>query len=712
MEPCRIAVKGHRRLHRPFAVVPFLFYYETNELSQFMRTHLDPPFNERFSKFIQVVQMKGADYVRLSTKDLGRLCDGEGDHLSDLQIFQNALYKPRRRPKSPHVCDIFSLPALHLASAPQGADPFGHYTAELTFDYPDDDEAEPVFECIIPLPSTPSPLASIELPLAEEASEGESDPAFPSSTPPYEHDDEESLIDMFSPVSPSMGPFSEWSKGVPDVFDEEHLDSLCTSPTSPAPEDLQVVDILGLLPQGPGSPKEEELEETPSALAETEMESGSDLCGSEEAEFGGDDVESSAAGEPSLLEDIPSSLLSTPRALVDKGDILELSTRPSPSSDGGSLLILDGEVNEQSTIITDSPSTLVRDVHVHPTEHTAGSPHSTLSTQTPLPGPDAVSSELSTYGDDHEVDIDDLRTLGDGFGLSSFFPDLRSLDFSLPPSPHLDAPSGCDSLSLDFSVSPDPTSIHTPSTSVLGDDHLIISSPSASYRGPHEGLLDFFFNPERIMAKRLDLALGLEPISESTRSVEADGTAVRRPHLGLTIPTFPSLLEDEELTSWMSSIELTRAKSQRWISLPPSSSMVSLSRSSSTGSDRSIWPVRSDVVGRHLPSPHMKESPKSPGVPEREDDVEEEHPQENFESKTDIEHGEGVSDDPPRSDSEDSSPSPPSKPLVTPATPYHQPPTEAHSVLGRVGGFFWTILTPVEVGEDVGGQQSLPGGLS
>ncbi|TEB19419.1 hypothetical protein FA13DRAFT_1802304 [Coprinellus micaceus] len=102
-----------------------------------------------------------------------------GDHLSDLQIFQNALYKPRRRPKSPHVCDIFSLPALHLASAPQGADPFGHYTAELTFDYPDDDEAEPVFECIIPLPSTPSPLASIELPLAEEASEGESDPAFP-----------------------------------------------------------------------------------------------------------------------------------------------------------------------------------------------------------------------------------------------------------------------------------------------------------------------------------------------------------------------------------------------------------------------------------------------------------------------------------------------------------------------------------------------------
>ncbi|TEB19418.1 hypothetical protein FA13DRAFT_374294 [Coprinellus micaceus] len=86
---------------------------------------------------------------------------------------------------------------------------------------------------------------------------------------------------MFSPVSPSMGPFSEWSKGVPDVFDEEHLDSLCTSPTSPAPEDLQVVDILGLLPQGPGSPKEEELEETPSALEETEMESGSDLCGSE-----------------------------------------------------------------------------------------------------------------------------------------------------------------------------------------------------------------------------------------------------------------------------------------------------------------------------------------------------------------------------------------------------------------------------------------------
>lgn len=51
---------------------PQLSTYDTDELAHFMKRHLDSPFNHRFAKFIEIVKMTGADFVRLSKKDLAR----------------------------------------------------------------------------------------------------------------------------------------------------------------------------------------------------------------------------------------------------------------------------------------------------------------------------------------------------------------------------------------------------------------------------------------------------------------------------------------------------------------------------------------------------------------------------------------------------------------------------------------------------------------
>ncbi|KAJ3534517.1 hypothetical protein NMY22_g6890 [Coprinellus aureogranulatus] len=689
MEPCRTTVKVSRRNLGPFSVIPFLYYYETDELSRFMRAHLDPPFNERFSKFIEIVKMRGTDYVRMSKKDLERLCDGEGDYLYDLETLQKALH----RPKSPPLRKVFSLPPMDGTFPQPAPDLFGDSPSEVDFDYPDEDPLHPVFECIIPLPTTPPPVKPVELPPAEEVTI----PFSPTSSA-TDHEDDDSLIVMFSPVpsltsrvldddssDTALSPTST----DPDVFDEEHLTSLCSTASSPVYDDDEVIDILGLLSQVPSSIEDIDSPTHPPVLDST------DLHYSDELEE--DDVISlSSSAEHSPQTHLSSSLPPTPGVAVARVSCPELllqAAKYSPSSKEASELVI---VEDGVEVIPahDSPADC-RDVLLHAASAVGTPPHSTLSSPLIAPVADPVSQSI--YGDDHhEVDIDDLRTGGDGVGLSSFMPDLRSLDSSPPPlSPRLDPTSECDEVSLAFSNSPDLTSIHTPTIAVFHDDALV-ASPSASYRNTHDHLPEFYYNPDRIVDKKLELTLPSDPSIAEPLSETTTTHATGRPVLEVTIPILPSLLEDEQLTSLMSSVELTKLKSRGWEpSLTPSSSTFALSRSSSMGSDRSIWPVRS-MVGRHLLSPHMKEAPPPPM-------------RESYSSPA---------DKVPTSTGE------PESPLKHSAEVYtsHQEGTSSQravpppaSAWGKVGGFFCTILTPIELEENGPIERhgpSFPGGFS
>ncbi|KAF6756806.1 hypothetical protein DFP72DRAFT_1066192 [Ephemerocybe angulata] len=230
-------------LKRPFPVLPFLQGYPTDLLAEFMRSTLDPPFNARFAKFIESVDMTGTDFVRLSEADLARLCQGEGPYLPGLRTLQSLLIPP----KSPHVREIFSLPALEIDEQLEDVLPdlFGP-DANLVFDFPDEQGPESVYECLVPLPLTPPPLPALRLSLPDQ------DTSACDITPALE-DDDESLIDMFSPISPSMrlafdGDSSDDSHStIVDIFDSPHLSSLCSLPTSPCyDEDVLGVDLLGL----------------------------------------------------------------------------------------------------------------------------------------------------------------------------------------------------------------------------------------------------------------------------------------------------------------------------------------------------------------------------------------------------------------------------------------------------------------------------------
>lgn len=601
-----------------------------------MRGHLDPPFNERFSKFIQIVRMKGVDYVRLSANDLRRLCDGEGDHLADLQILQSALHRPNKKPKSPHVRDIFSLPPSCSVGAP---DIFGAYTAELTFDWVDEDLVEPVFECIIPLPSTPTLSLRVELPPIEQIT--------PPSPP---SDDEDSLIDMYSPVALSVDHYSDSNSTTPDIFDEEHLSSLCSSPTSFDSGRGDEIDIIGLYvsdgakpikKQGqsipdPAQPKDAHLEMETGVEVGLELD-GSDVGGSEGTEFGDDELQSPGSeGDHCPLEGAidPPPLPPSPRVTISAScspEGLVLASRYPQRMSEASLLLLGSTVDLDDHL--DSPRcSVARDVPLHPSS-SGTDPQSTLSTSIPLPASTEVGESTHSDEEREEVDIDDLRTSEDASGgLSYFLPDLRSLDVSSPPPSSLhrsgeseilegyeDSSDSETGLSLGFSGStPDLTDIHTPFTSVIGDDDALVASPSTWHSAPQhiENLPEYFFNPARIVAKPLEYPIpGIGPGDPTTRKPITS----RRPQLEVTIPMLPSLLEDEQLTSLMSAVELGKGKSRGWapslsssVSLaPPLSMSFSLSRSSSTGSERSIWPVRSVDSGRRFASPHMKEAPKT-----------------------------------------------------------------------------------------------------
>lgn len=539
-------------LKRPFPVLPFLQGYPTDLLAEFMRSTLDPPFNARFAKFIESVDMTGTDFVRLSEADLARLCQGEGPYLPGLRTLQSLLIPP----KSPHVREIFSLPALEIDEQLEDVLPdlFGP-DANLVFDFPDEQDPESVYECLVPLPSTPPPIPALRLSLPDE------DTSACDITPALE-DDDESLIDMFSPISPSMGLAFDGDSSddshstIVDIFDSPHLSSLCSLPTSPCyDEDVLGVDLLGLGFQI----------ESHAAYMASQADKDQDLDFPEDGTAAND------------CEDLKSTL-NTPTA-APPTFIEEFAQSPESA---GLAVVLECTGEVEGIELTPEASLLML-----------------------------------------EHDCDDIRpvTIEDESGLSGFMPDLRSLDSSPPFSPsgsysplsfvHPDVVSGG---SLGLSLSPDLTIIRTPSTSF--NDDVTIASPSSTYLNPTPSPRPVY-HPDAVATKNLE-GFSLPPLPETTTitplPVETENV---RPKITIAIPSLTSFFDDEDLSSLMSTVELTKAKSlassrggQLSSLAPPvsrssSGYLRSLSRSSSAGQERSIWPLGS-TSERYLPSPYMK----------------------------------------------------------------------------------------------------------
>lgn len=191
-----------------------------------------------------------------------------------------------------------------------------------------------------------------------------------------------------------------------------------------------------------------------------------------------------------------------------------------------------------------------------------------------------------------------------GVELSSFLPDLRSLDSSLPSSPRLEWPYTLSQVftdssvlsggSLGLSVSPDLSLIQTPMTGPF-HDNIIIASPSLSYLSRSQ------FEADQVVPRK---------VSEDHKALQPPGSSNRRPKIEVTIPSLPSLLYDEHLSTLMSTVELARARSYDTRSSIPELFPLPLPHSAMWTSneaqhDRSIWPT-SSTTDRYLPSPHMR----------------------------------------------------------------------------------------------------------
>ncbi|EAU85211.1 hypothetical protein CC1G_06227 [Coprinopsis cinerea okayama7 len=107
------------RMWRPHPVVPFLAFYSSEQLAQFMRTHLDDPFSEKFAKFVETVNMTGSYFTSMDDDTLSRLCGHEPSLLYDLQRWKTALTKPR----TPSVRTVFELPPISPTVSPAPSEP-------------------------------------------------------------------------------------------------------------------------------------------------------------------------------------------------------------------------------------------------------------------------------------------------------------------------------------------------------------------------------------------------------------------------------------------------------------------------------------------------------------------------------------------------------------------------------------------------------------
>ncbi|KAJ2926953.1 hypothetical protein H1R20_g10129, partial [Candolleomyces eurysporus] len=604
-----------------------------------MRVHLDYPFNARFSRFIEIVNMTGADFVRLSEKDLGRLCDGEGPHLYDLTNFQQSL----RPPVSPHVRDIFSLPPS--PKLPQKPPDLCDPVSDLEFDFSEEQNVSTfdntTSECSKPsCPIFPDQSPSDAM-TDDDASDDESLASLPVQSLPLftvvssnldaKPHDAESLIDLFSPLPPlplselddsdsSDGTLSPDSRRmIHDVFDSPHLSTL--SPlASPYHSDVEnEVDLIGL-----GLPSNEATAAKPGEISiYSPIFSDVDFVDGHEA--------LDAHDHPAVQE--------TPRLIPT------LPNDPPPLDIGQSF-----SPEHPQVAIDPCPPEVQFEVWAHcpdggtyiPAEEnptrlpTAVDLENVLDPYPPVnfPSPEKwqkslprgefhLSTSPPPLSEDHEFDpayefhanLDGESPESGGAGLSAFMSDLRSLDSSPPLSPHFDTPYTLSQVfsdrqilsggSLGLSVSPELTIIETPVTSAYGDD-VLIASPSTTYHahGPYH------FDSEQVVLKHLavggkDSTLPVPPSPPAAR----ESAPVRRPKIEVIIPSLPSLLEDEQLSSLMSSIELAKFKSRngsRSSLVEPSSGPPWLTTGGLSSQDRSIWPLSSSAE-RFLPSPYMKD---------------------------------------------------------------------------------------------------------
>lgn len=618
-------------LCRPFPVRPFLSTYSTEQLATFMRVHLDYPFNARFSRFIEIVNMTGTDFVRLSEKDLGRLCDGEGPHLYDLTTFQQSL----RPPVSPHVKDIFSLPPSPKLpqKPPDPCDPVPDLEFDLSEEHNVSTFDSETSECSEPSSTSPSDQGLSDTITDDDASDDESlaslhiqSPSLfivPSSGVNAKPHDADSLIDLFSPLPPvppselddsgssdgTLSPDSE--KMIHDAFDSPHLSTL--SPLASAYQsDVECeVDFLGL-----GLASNEATAAKPIEITTySPIFSDIDFVEGHEAM----DVPPAVQETPRLVPILPND-----PPLLDIGQ--SFSPEPCPpavrfeADDGNTIAYIPAEENPTRLAIAVDLENVPDPypppvIFLSPEKWQKSLPADEFHLSTPTPPPSEDDHELDpAYEFNGDLNGEDPES--GGAGLSAFMSDLRSLDSSPPLSPHFDAPYTLSQVfsdrqilsggSLGLSVSPELTIIQTPVTSAYGDD-VLIASPSTTYHahGPYH------LDPEQVVLKHLTMGgrkAPALPAPPSPPAVQAP-VPVRRPKIEVSIPSLPSLLEDEELSSLMSSIELARFKSRNG----SRSSLVEPSPGPPWRSqDRSIWPVSSSVE-RFLPSPHMKLDPDASG---------------------------------------------------------------------------------------------------
>ncbi|KAJ2918140.1 hypothetical protein MD484_g2249, partial [Candolleomyces efflorescens] len=588
-----------------------------------MRVHLDSPFNARFSRFIEVVNMTGTDFVRLSEKDLGRLCDGEGPHLYDLTTFQQSLQPP----VSPHVKDIFSLPPSPRLpqKPPDPCDP----VPNLEFDFSEEHNVSALdnetSECSEPSSPSPPDQGLLGTITDDDASDDESLaslhiqslPLFvaPSSLDTKSHD-ADSLIDLFSPLPPlplselddnassngTLSPDSE--KMIHDVFDSPHLSTLSPLASAYHSDIEDEVDFLGLgLASNEGT-----------AAKPIEIATYSPIFSDIDFDDGHE-----AVGAPPVVQETPRlvPILPNDPPLLDIGQ--SFSSEPSPRAvrfeawvdDGKRIAFIPSEENPTRLPIA---ADLENIPDPYPPPVIFLSPEKSLPAgefhlSTPTPPPSEDEHELDPADEFNRILNGEDPEFG-GAGLSAFMSDLRSLDSSPPLSPHFDAPYTLSQVfsdrqilsggSLGLSVSPELTIIQTPLTSAYHDD-VLIASPSTTTYHAHS---PYHLDPEQVVLKHFAMGGQKAPALPAPPSPPAVQThaPVRRPKIEVSIPTLPSLLEDEALSSLMSSIELAKFRSRNG----SRSSLVEPSPGPPWRSqDRSIWPVSSSVE-RFLPSPYMK----------------------------------------------------------------------------------------------------------
>ncbi|RXW16233.1 hypothetical protein EST38_g9624 [Candolleomyces aberdarensis] len=619
-----------------------------------MRVHLDYPFNARFSRFIEVVNMTGADFVRLSEKDLARLCDGEGPHLYDLATFQQSL----RPPVSPHVRDIFSLPPS--PKLPQKPPDLCDPVSDLEFDFSEEQCVSSfdnkTSECSDPSsPSLPDQGRLSDAMTDDDASDDGSLASLPVQSLPFftavsssldaKPHDAESLIDLFSPLPPlplselddsysSDGTLSPDSRRmIHDVFDSPHLSTL--SPlASPYHSDVEdEVDLLGL-----GLPSNEATAAKPGEISiYSPIFSDVDFADGHEALDALPAVQETPRLFPTLPNDPPpldigqSFSPEHPRAEIDPCQPEVRFEGWAHCPDGGT----DVPAEENPTRLP-----IAVDLENGQDPYPPADFPSPEKWQKSLPtGEFHLSTSPPPLSEDHELDPayefhanldEEDPESGGAAGLSAFMSDLRSLDSSPPLSPHFDTPYTLSQVfsdrqilsggSLGLSVSPELTIIETPVTSAYGDDVLIASPSTTTYHahGPYH------FDSEQVVLKHLavgskDSALSAPPSPPAAR----ESAPARRPKIEVIIPSLPSLLEDEQLSSLMSSIELAKFKSRngsRSSLVEPSHGPPWHTAGGLSSQDRSIWPLSSSVE-RFLPSPYMKDpdamSNRSPTIHRR-----------------------------------------------------------------------------------------------